>query len=316
MASAATERNEKGAFVKGALCTLAGAVLWGFSGACIQQLTSTYAAQPVFITMMRTLGAGVLIVAWLLVRERDVLARMLRDRTALARLVFFGCAGLFMCQVTYAIVIDYTNGGTATALQGLNVAFIVIATAIIRRALPRRFEVAGMCTALVATVLIATKGDMGMLAIPLPGLVWGIISAGSVAVYTMYPQRLFKQFGSLPVTGVGMLIAGVFSLALFACGGLWGVSPELPALDAYGLAVLAGTVFLGSAAAFGLFLHGVSIVGSVKGSQLGAVEPVSATLFSWLWLGTSFTWADWVGLALMVTTVFLVTLQHREEVGQ
>lgn len=316
MASAATERNEKGAFVKGALCTLAGAVLWGFSGACIQQLTSTYAAQPVFITMMRTLGAGVLIVAWLLVRERDVLARMLRDRTALARLVFFGCAGLFMCQVTYAIVIDYTNGGTATALQGLNVAFIVIATSFIRRALPRRFEVAGMCTALVATVLIATKGDVGMLAIPLPGLVWGIISAGSVAVYTMYPQRLFMQFGSLPVTGVGMLIAGVFSLALFACGGLWGVPPELPALDAYGLAVLAGTVFLGSAAAFGLFLHGVSIVGSVKGSQLGAVEPVSATLFSWLWLGTSFTWADWVGLALMVTTVFLVTLQHREEVGQ
>ena len=54
----------------------------------------------------------------------------------------------------------------------------------------------------------------------------------------------------------------------------------------------------------------------MKGSQLGAIEPVSATLFSWLWLGTSFTWADWLGLALMVTTVFLVSLQRREEVGQ
>ena len=306
----------KGSFARGAVCTLAGAVLWGFSGACIQQLTSMYDAQPLFITMMRTLGAGVIIVAWLAVRRRDVLARMLRDRTALARLVFFGCAGLFMCQVTYAIVIDYTNGGTATALQGLNVAFIVVATAIIRRALPRRFEVAGMCTALIATVLIATKGDLGVLVIPLPGLIWGIISAGTVAVYTMYPRRLFDQFGSLPVTGVGMLIAGVFSAVLFASGGLWGMPPEVPALDAYGLAVLAGTVFLGSAAAFGLFLYGVSIVGSVKGSQLGAIEPVSATLFSWLWLGTSFTWADWLGLALMVTTVFLVSLQRREEVGQ
>ena len=55
----------KGSFARGAACTLAGAVLWGFSGACIQQLTSMYDAQPLFITMMRTLGAGVIIVAWL-----------------------------------------------------------------------------------------------------------------------------------------------------------------------------------------------------------------------------------------------------------
>lgn len=304
----------KGSFVQGMLCTLAGAVLWGFSGACIQQLTSTYDAQPLFITLMRMVGAGVLIVAWLAVRQRDVLARMFHDRKALVRLAVFGCFGLFLCQVTYVVVIDYTNGGTATALQGLNVPFIVIATAFIRRALPRRFEVAGMFTALAATVFIATKGDWGVLVIPLPGLIWGIISAMAVAFYVMYPQKwLFGQFGSLPVTGVGMLFGGVMALILYACGGAWGMPPEVPALDAYGCAVLAGTVILGSAGAFGLFLHGVSIVGSVKGSQLGAIEPVSATLFSWLWLGTAFTWADWVGLALMVATVFLVSMQRREE---
>lgn len=303
----------KGSFIRGVICTLAGAVLWGFSGACIQQLTSTYNAQPLFITLMRMLGAGVLICAWLLVRQRQVLSRMFGDRRALARLALFGCAGLFMCQVTYVIVIQFTNGGTATALQGLNVAFIVVATSIMRRRAPSRFEVAGMCTAFVATVLIATKGDLGVLVIPLAGLVWGIISAGSVAFYTMYPRRLFAQFGSLPVTGVGMLFGGVLALVLFLCQGLWGAAPQVPALDAYGVAVLAGTVLLGSAGAFGLFLHGVSIVGSVKGSQLGAIEPVSATLFSWLWLGTAFTWADWVGLALMVTTVFLVSLQRHSE---
>ena len=305
----------KDSFIKGALCTLAGAVLWGFSGACIQQLTSTYAAQPLFITLMRMLGAGIIITAWLLVRRRELLVRMFSSRATIVHLAIFGIGGLFLCQLTYAIVIQFTNGGTATALQGLNVAFIVIATSIIRRRLPSRYEVAGMFTATIATFLIATKGNLGMLLIPLPGLVWGIISAGTVAFYTMYPRRLFEQYGSLAVTGVGMLFGGVAATAIFASGSLWGMPPQVPVLDAYGVAVLAGTVLLGSAGAFGLFLHGVSIVGSVKGSQLGAIEPISATLFSWLWLGTTFTWADWVGLALMVTTVFLVSLQRRNELA-
>ena len=42
-------------------------------------------------------------------------------------------------------------------------------------------------------------------------------------------------------------------------------------------------------------------------SLLGAVEPVSATLFATLWLGTAFTGADLAGCALMIAMIFLVT---------
>ena len=298
-------------FVIGALCTLAGAVLWGFSGAGIQLLQSDYGVQPLFITTMRMLGAGTLMLAALAITRREALARMLYDRATLVRLAVFGCVGLFACQLTYIVVIRYTNAGTSTALQGLNVVFIVMATCLMTRKLPNRYEIAGMCTAFAGTVLIATKGDLSTLVIPRPGLVWGVISAASVAFYTMYPKRLFEQWGSVPVTGFGMLAGGVMSLVLFAAGGMAGMPPELPALDGFGVLILACVVLFGTVGAFGLFLHGVSIVGSVKGSQLGAIEPVSATLFSWLWLGMVFSWGDWAGLALMVATVFLVTLQAR-----
>ena len=66
-------------------------------------------------------------------------------------------------------------------------------------------------------------------------------------------------------------------------------------------------IVVGTFAAFALYLHGVSIVGSVKGSLLGAIEPVSATAFSALWLGTAFSGADWVGFVLMIAMIFLVT---------
>ena len=71
--------------------------------------------------------------------------------------------------------------------------------------------------------------------------------------------------------------------------------------------MFAAFVLVGTFAAFALYLHGVSVVGSVQGSLLGAVEPVSATLFATLWLGTAFTGADLAGCALMIAMIFLVT---------
>ena len=68
-------------------------------------------------------------------------------------------------------------------------------------------------------------------------------------------------------------------------------------------------ILVGTFGAFGLYLHGVSVVGGVKGSLLGTMEPVSAMVFSSLWLRTNFVWADWVALFLMIGTVFLVSLQ-------
>ena len=82
-----------------------------------------------------------------------------------------------------------------------------------------------------------------------------------------------------------------------------------------GMLVLAAIVVVGTLAAFGLYLHGVSIVGSVKGGLLGTTEPASAMVFAALWLGTMFTWADWIGLVLMVAMIFLVTLSGSKEAG-
>ena len=74
-----------------------------------------------------------------------------------------------------------------------------------------------------------------------------------------------------------------------------------------GVAVFAAFIVVGTFAAFALYLHGVSVVGSVEGSLLGAIEPVSATVFATLWLGTAFTGADLAGCALMIAMIFLVT---------
>lgn len=309
------ERLAEGASVfrrrhtKGVLCALVGAALWGFSGACAQFLLANYDITPSFITAVRMLGAGALFLAVLVVRNRAQLRAMLGDRRTVGQLAIFGGVGLFLCQITYTIVIGYTNAGTATVLQTTGIAFVMLATCLFMRRMPRVREIVGLVAAVAATWLIATQGDPSALSLPLVGLIWGIANGLSVAFYIMYPKKLFARWGSFAVTGLGMLAGGVVATAVYFGGAAFGQPLALPALDAAGLLVFAAFIVIGTFAAFALYLHGVSVVGSVQGSLLGAVEPVSATVFSALWLATAFTGADLAGCALMIAMVFLVTTE-------
>ena len=294
---------------KGVLCALVGAALWGFSGACAQFLLANYDIAPSFITAVRMLGAGALFLAVLVVRNRAQLRAMLGDRRTVGQLAVFGGVGLFLCQITYTIVIGYTNAGTATVLQTTGIAFVMLATCLFMRRLPRVREIVGLVAAVAATWLIATQGDPSALSLPLVGLIWGIANGLSVAFYIMYPKKLFARWGSFAVTGLGMLAGGVVATAVYFGGAAFGQPLALPALDAAGLLVFAAFIVIGTFAAFALYLRGVSVVGSVQGSLLGAVEPVSATVFSALWLATAFTGADLAGCALMIAMVFLVTTE-------
>ena len=304
-------------FAQGVLSALLGAGLWGFSGACAQYLFSHYTISPLFITVVRMLCAGTLFLVVLIIRQRDTLRAIIADAGSLRRLTIFGSCGLLGSQLTYVVAVSYTNAGTATVLQCLSIVFVMAATCVLLRQAPRISEVIAFGCAFAATLLIATKGDLGVLNLPLPGLVWGLANAGATAFYIMYPRSLFEKWGSLAVTGLGMLMGGCCALALWVMGSLAApIAGEqvaavvtVPALDATGVLVLALFIFVGTFCAFGLYLHGVSIVGGVAGGLLGAIEPVSATLFSAIWLSTLFYPADWIGLVLMVITIAIVTLR-------
>lgn len=292
---------------RGLVCALAGASLWGVSGACAQFLLDGYGVTPTFVTAARALTAAALFVVLLAARYRAAVAAILRDGAARRGTALFGVA-LFLSQFTFAASVGATNAGTATVLQSLAVVLIMLLACARRRALPRLGDAAGLACALAATWLIATQGNPGALQLPPTGLAWGLVNALSVTFYIMYPKRLYARFGSLPVVGCGMMASAAVSLVVWALGGLWGAPPSLPALDATGALVLvAGVGVLGTFVAFGLYLTGVATVGPVAGGLLGAVEPASATALAALWLATPVSVADGAGLALMVIMIVLVS---------
>lgn len=59
-----------------------------------------------------------------------------------------------------------------------------------------------------------------------------------------------------------------------------------------------------------LFLQGVHDIGPVRASMISSVEPVSATLFSVLWLGTVMTTMDLVGMACILVMVIILSVKE------
>lgn len=60
--------------------------------------------------------------------------------------------------------------------------------------------------------------------------------------------------------------------------------------------------------AFVSYMEGIKCAGPKRGSLFAAIEPVSATIFSVLFMNVSFGPMDLHGFVLIISTIFLLTL--------
>ena len=293
--------------VRGIVCAAVGGTCWGFSGTCAQLLTSGYGVPVAWITCVRLLAAAAIFLAVCLVKDRRALAGVLRDGRSMARIAAFGLCGVLLTQMSYLSTISYTNAGTGTVLERLGLIVIMVYVCLRGRRWPRKREFAGLVLAMGGTFLIATKGNVGVLAIPPEALFWGGVSAFALAFYTLLPGKVLAKWGSLIVTGLAMLIAGTVATVF--------VQPwNIPIEPSFGLVgVMVAMVLVGTFAAYLFYLQGIKDAGPLRTGMVGCVEPVAATAISAVWLGTPVTPVDMLGVAMIVVMVLLVT--QREEEG-
>ena len=290
----------KSHLLRGSLCTMLGGVCWGFSGTCGQYLFTRYGVSSLWLTCLRLLSGGVIMLALAAVRHRRELLRIWRSPADAAMLVGYGVFGLMMCQYAYMTSISYSNAGTTTVLQTLSLVIIMLLTCLRLRRRPNRVETVALVLALLGTFLLATGGDPAHMVLSPQGLFWGLATAVAVTVYTLLPRRLLARWNREAINGWGMLIGGaVVNLGARS----WTFHVDLPFRG--WLAVVSIVVF-GTVLSFTLFMQGIQDVGPVKSSMLAATEPVSATVFSAVWLGTAFSAVDLMGFAAIIATIFLL----------
>ncbi|EET61863.1 putative membrane protein [Marvinbryantia formatexigens DSM 14469] len=286
---------------------MTGAVLWGFSGACGQYLFTNYQVDSSWLTAVRMLTAGILLTLFIFVKQKKCAVGIWRNKRDAMQVVVFAVCGLLFCQYAYLTAISYSNAGTATVLQYLGPVLIMILVCLRGRRLPTGREATAVVLAVLGTFLLATHGNLSTMVLTEKGLLWGLIAAVSLACYTLLPARIIPKWGSMVVTGYGMLIGGV----VLACGiRIWQIPVHL---DIRGWLAVGGVAIAGTLVAYTLYLQGVGDIGPVKASMLASIEPVSATLLAVFWLGSSFGAFDLAGFVCIMTTVFLLTCRRSGE---
>ncbi len=291
--------------MRGMALTLAGGTMWGFSGTCGQFLMQTKGLTSNWLVPIRLFSAGFLLLLICFLREKSKIFDVWKRDAA--GVLIFGIFGMSMCQYTYFTAISASNAGTATVLQYIGPVLIMIYMSLKNLCMPRKNEISAIVLAAAGTFLLATHGRPGTMVLSEKALFWGLLSAVSLVIYTVQPVQLLEEYGSMVVTGWGMLIGGIMLGVIFRP---WTIPARV---DLQVLAGMTVVVLVGTIIAFSCYMEGIRCVGPKKGSLYASVEPVSATVFSVLWMHAGFGWMDFFGFVCIVSTVFLLAMDKKTE---
>lgn len=294
----------KEAAAKGILLTLTGGTLWGVSGTCGQFLMQEKGLISDWLVPLRLLTAGSLLLLICFLKEGGRIFDIWRKDKA--GILIFGILGMSMCQYTYFTAIGASNAGTATVLQYTGPVLILIYLSLRHKRMPRPIELLAIFLAVLGTFFLATHGNPGAMVLSGKALFWGLLSAVALAVYTVQPGELLEKYGSAVVTAWGMLVGGGMLCGIFRP---WRIPA---AVDGQVMLGMAAVVILGTVLAFSCYMEGIRCVGPKKGSLYASIEPVSATIFSVMWMKEAFGFMDLAGFACILSTIFLLAADKEQ----
>ena len=286
--------------VRGILVVLLSASLWGLSGTAAQVLF-TRGFSPMFLVAVRLWGAAVILLLAVYLRHP---ASLRVDRRSLGQLAVFGLFGFFLVQYSYFAAIAAAGVATATFLQYLGPALIVLYAAIARRRLPSPAEAGAVLLAVCGTGLLVLGG--GPLRVTSAGLLFGLLSAVSLAFYTIYPATLVQRLGPWTTSGYGFLFGALAATLFYAA-----TPHRMPPLTVQDLALTLFVVLFGTLIAFAIY---VSALRHLSPSEIGIAatgEPLSAAASAYFLLGQALQGWQYAGGALIVIAVAVLALFGR-----
>ncbi|MFC4411207.1 DMT family transporter [Chungangia koreensis] len=294
----------------GIAMVLIGASFWGIGGTVSQRLFQESGIPVNWLVTVRLLIAGMLLIGLAWMKDRNKVFQVWKERRDAIQIMIFGLVGMLSAQYTYMASISHGNAAVATLLQYLGP--VVIIVYLVLRGI-NKFSVrdlVGVIFALSGTFLLLTNGSAGALAVPVPAVVWGLLSAIALAFYTLYPAELLKKYGSLTIIGWAMLIGGVGMSFIhppwnFNVAG-WGMDTVF---------YLAFVIVFGTMIAFWFYLGSLSYLKPQETSLLSSVEPLAAIVTSVVWLHVSFGFYQVIGMGLIFCMIiYLAVFKEKVEV--
>lgn len=275
--------------------------LWGLSGGTGQYLFDEKGIVAIWLVCYRLLFSGMILLAYLMYRKTDVTS-IWKDKKQGRTLLLHSIAGMMMVQFTFFKAIETSNAGTATVLQYLNPAMLLVFFTVVKKKKPSKKEILVVAMALFGIFMVSTGGNVDGLTLSVEGLMWGLACAFFSCVYSVLPIELLKTYDAKLICGWGMFIGGIVLCLVSRPWNLGAVVDQ---------GVIAGMVFIilfGTIIPFTCSLMSLPMIGPINTNLLSSVEPIVAALVAFAFLGTVFSLGEVVGFVFIIGTIMVLAL--------
>ncbi len=289
--------------LKGILCIIGAATLWGMGGVSGQYLYTYHNADPIWLVMVRQIIGGSLFLLYSsLIQKQNVVAAL---RSHPRDMLEFSFGGILTSQLGFYYMISLSNAATSTVLQYMAPVYVMLWMSYKGKRWPEKRELVGIVLAVVGVFLIATHGSLDSLALSPMALVIGVISAVGYAYYSIKPVDMLKVHTSATIIGWGQLLSGLSLLFIrnpFTPAGNW---------DIYAVLATAYLILGATIGSYGLYLKGLPIIGSTKASLISCFEPLASICAVVLLLDTKLAMMDYIGMSCIILTVLLLSIPRK-----
>ncbi|MFJ5438350.1 EamA family transporter [Pectobacterium brasiliense] len=245
--------------------------------------------RPFTAALIRVLPAGLLLLLF---------TRRFPARRDWWRVLVLSALNIGVFQALLFVAAYRLPGGLAAVLGAIQPLLVMVLVWAVDHRAPR-----------LATLWSAIVGVAGMAILLLSpqttfepvGIAAALLGAVCMATGVWLTRRWQLDLPVLPLTGWQLFLGGLM-LAPVA----WIADAPLPALTlpqwaAYSYLCLAGAVL-----AYGLWFRGVSRLPTVAVASLGLLSPLTAVVLGWVLLSQSMTGTAFLGLAIVLASVFAV----------
>jgi drug/metabolite transporter (DMT)-like permease len=216
--------------------------------------------------------------------------------SVLLRLIGMGALGYMGQAFAYLSALKYASAGLVALLLYLYPMFVALLAALLLHEPLTGIKGLGLGLALVGTAL--TVGPAGGQAL---GTLLAVAAAAIYSVYIIVGSQVIKHVSVVQSSTVIFAAAGVSSGALMVVNG-----PHLPTTSTGWVTIMA-IVLIATVLPVVAFLAGLERIGPTNAAMLSTLEPVVTVLLANVWLNETLKPVTWLGGALILIAVVLLT---------
>lgn len=305
-----------GPTLTGTAMVVVAAALWGVNGT-VSRLVLDAGVDPLRLTQLRVTGAALLLLLWLLARDRGALR--LRGREWIAYAVF-GVVGLVGVQWLYFEAINRIPIGIALVIEYIAPLLVALWVRIVwGRRLPLLAWIAIPVAVVGLGLAIGIASGDAFRALAPVGVLAAVAAALAYAYYGLHAEVLTRHRSAPAVLGLG-LVAATLALAItlpwwsFPWSALVATPPAAP-IDVDALWYALYVVILGTLVPFTLLIAGLRRVGADGASVTAMLEPILAGAVAWVVLDQVLTPLQVVGAIIVLVAVTAAQVSRARATG-